>query len=133
MCLYCPDFCLDNEQHSLFQCSTFSNKRECFKGRMEALVPGFTSLYISDLLKTALCPVSPQAGKVVNKYINIIFTARKSIDEGANVNNLTFPPQVNVPPAVDDRLDQSNSSESSLSNDDASSESSSESDVSGLE
>ena len=38
--------------------------------------------------------LSSLAAKLVNKYINILFKARKCIDSGDHISSLTFPPTI---------------------------------------
>ena len=45
-------------------------------------------------LSTALCPTSARAVKITNKYISLLFKARKRIDNGDHVSNFTFPPTI---------------------------------------
>ena len=74
----------------------------------------------NDLIKSMLCPTSVQSAKLVNKYISIMNKARKNIDEGLHVSNLTFPPHVefyNFPDVTLDDSFVSCSSSSTLSSD----------------
>ena len=47
------------------------------------------SLSKENKVKKMLCPTSPQAAKLVNKFIGIMFNARESIDKGENI--LSYP------------------------------------------
>ena len=61
---------------------------------MLALVLGFSSLSTENKLTAILCPTSAKAVKVTDKYIDILFSARKCIDSGEHISNLTFPPVI---------------------------------------
>ena len=93
-CRYCTQQVPGNESHFLMFCDNFLNKRQCFLGKLIALNPSFTSMSPNDLIKSMLCPTSVQSAKLVNKYISIMNKARKNIDEGLHVSNLTFPPHI---------------------------------------
>ena len=112
-CKYCPDEALDNEAHFLLSCRTFAIKRECFFNKMSCVVPNFRTLSDQDKLLTILCPATPAAVKVSNKFIAILFSNRKRLDEGTPLNNLTFPPQVDF--NLENLSDLSEGSEASLS------------------
>ena len=71
--------------------------------------PNFT---IKDKLSTILCPASPIVAKLSNKYIAILFSNRKKLDDGVPVNNLTFPPQVEI---ITEDLSDTEESEASFS------------------
>ena len=113
LCKYCSDNCVDNETHFLLGCATFSNKTRCFEGKLSAIIPGYNSLNVSDKISTILCPTSAIATKLVNKYVNILFKARKCIDSGDHISGLTFPPTVDHLDNTD--LDTSNLSDLSCS------------------
>ena len=72
-------------------CDVFSLKRGCFFGKMSSIVPNFNTMSSSDKLKTILCPTSTAATKTVNKFIRIMFLARDFIDEGNNINDMSYP------------------------------------------
>jgi hypothetical protein len=73
---------LDCEIHFLARCQRFELKRACFKKRLECLIPNLNNMDEIDFVKTILCPVTPQAAKLVDKYIGIMFRARDEIDSG---------------------------------------------------
>ena len=75
-------------------CETFMNQRNCFLGKLKSLNPAISNLSFENLVKTMLCPTTTQSAKLVNKYITIMMCARKNIDDGLHVSNLTFPPHV---------------------------------------
>ena len=60
---------VDNEQHFLVSCSSFSLKRNCLFGRMESIIPGFISLPPAQQTATLLCPTSVFTANLANKYI----------------------------------------------------------------
>ena len=74
---------VDNEQHFLVSCSTFSLKRNCLFGRLESITPGFVSLTPAQQTATLLCPTKVVTAKLANKYIQILFNIRKLLDEGS--------------------------------------------------
>ena len=79
---------------------------------MSCVVPNFKTLSDQDKLLTILCPATPAAVKVSNKFIAILFSNRKRLDEGTPLNNLTFPPQVDI--NLENLSDLSEGSETSL-------------------
>ena len=92
---------VDSELHFLLKCSKFKTSRMCFFKRLEFLVPNITMLSELDQLKTLLCPTTPQAGKLVNKFIAIMFRARSAIDAGHCYQNYpTWEPNQPNPFAV---------------------------------
>ena len=122
-CRYCTEQVPGNEAHFLMFCSTFLNKRQCFLGKLKSLNSKFSNLSSDDLIKSILCPTTNQSAKLVNKYIAIMFKARKNIDEGTHVSNLTFPPHVEFYNCPDVSLDDSSSLSTSFSSVSLSSES----------
>ena len=104
-----------DEVHFLGFCETFQNKRQCFLGKLSSLNKSILDLNPIDQIKVMLCPTTPQAAKLVNKYISIMFKARKNIDNGDHILNLTFPPQVHDYVCPDSSFDESNLSISSNS------------------
>ena len=117
-CRYCTELVPGNEAHFLMFCPTFLNKRQCFLGKLKSLNPKCSNLCCDDLIKSILCPTTTQSAKLVNKYITIMLKARKNIDEGTHVSNLTFPPNVehyNYPDVSFDVSSSLNSSFSSIS------------------
>ena len=93
-CRYCTQQVPGNEEHFLMLCETFMNQRNCFLGKLKSLNPSISNLSFENLVKTMLCPTTTQSAKLVNKYIAIMMRARKNIDDGLHVSNLTFPPHV---------------------------------------
>ena len=85
---------VDNENHFLLECSTFMNKTRSFESKLSLLIPWYNTLNCQAKLSTILCPTSGPAAKLTNKYINILFKARKCIDNGEHISNLTFPPNI---------------------------------------
>ena len=76
---------VDCEVHFLARCNRLKLKRACFLKRLECFVPTIGTMSELDLVKTMLCPVSPQAAKLADKYIALMFKARDEIDLGATV------------------------------------------------
>ena len=114
-CRYCTMQTPGSEMHFLKFCETFVNQRQCFIGKLSSLNPSILNMNPTDQVKTMLCPTTPKATKLINKYIAIMLKARDNIDSGDHVSNLTFPPHaVNyVCPALS--LDDSQSTVSSSS------------------
>ena len=73
---------VDSEIHFLMRCPRFKYKRTCFLKRLECLVPAARTMQELDLVKTILCPATPQTAKLVGKYMGIMFKARADIDAG---------------------------------------------------
>ena len=96
-------------------CDTFMNQRQCFIGKLKSLNPAVSNLNPVDLIKSMLCPTTTQSAKLVNKYITIMMRARRNIDEGLHMSNLTFPPHVKNYSCPDISLNMSFSSSSSES------------------
>ena len=61
-------------------CKTFNLKRQCFFGRVAAMVPNFMLMTNEQQLKTVLCPTTTQLGKCVYKFFGIISETQKEID-----------------------------------------------------
>ena len=115
ICKYCSDEAIDDEAHFLLSCRTFAYKRACFENKLNTILPNFLNLSDKDKLSTILCPATPTAAKLSNKYIAILFNNRKKLDEGVPLNNLTFPPQVELD--LESLSDLSDESEYSFSGD----------------
>ena len=112
-CKYCAEETVDDEAHFLLFCKTFQTKRECFFSKMNLIVPNFKNMIDQDKLSIILCPATPAAVKLSNKFIAILFSNRKRLDEGIPLNNLTFPPQVEI--NLDSLSDSSEESDVSFS------------------
>ena len=95
-CMYCMpsgadnhlEGYVDNEEHFLTSCSTFVLERNCLFSRLESLSMGYHALSKEKLTATLLCPTSTVTAKLVNRYIQLIFEIRKSLDEGVPALNL---------------------------------------------
>ena len=81
---------VDNEEHFLTSCSTFTLERNCLFSRLESVSMGFLALSKENQTATLLCPTSTVTAKLVNRYIQLIFNVRKSLDEGVPALNLGF-------------------------------------------
>ena len=84
-CRYCYTVpqSLDTEFHFLFQCNTFSLKRQCFLGKLCSLGISMEENWPDHIkLAKVLCPTSAQAAKCVSKFIAIMERNRNKIDEG---------------------------------------------------
>ena len=72
---------IDDEFHFLVQCSTFTVKRNCLYGKISSIEPSFMQLTDNEKFSKLLCPITPQAAKLVSKFCQIMFECRKKIDE----------------------------------------------------
>jgi hypothetical protein len=73
---------VDSEIHFLARCTRFKFKRACFLKRLQCIVPAVSTMSELDLVKTILCPATPQAAKLADKFLGIMFRARTDIDDG---------------------------------------------------
>ena len=62
-------------------------------------------------IKTMLCPTSPQATKLVNKFIGIMFKARENIDNEVNIFSYPTWDPTQPNPFLEQPLDDSNHSD----------------------
>jgi hypothetical protein len=90
-CNFCSSGQIGDEEHFLLNCDVFSLKRACFWGKMSSIIPDFINMSSSDQLKIILCPTSTAATKIVNKYIRIMFLARDNIEDGNNIEDMSYP------------------------------------------
>ena len=84
-CKYCytEPRSVDTEFHFLFQCTTFTLKRQCFLGKLLSIGIKIEESWPDNVkLAKILCPITSQAIKVINKYISIMEKSRKLLDEG---------------------------------------------------
>ena len=106
---------VDCELHFLLKCSRFKTSRLCFFKRMELFVPKISTMNELDQLKFLLCPTTPQAGKLVNKFIGIMFRARSDIDSGKDYRNYpTWEPNLPNPFVIAHDIFDSNADDDSL-------------------
>ena len=63
-------------------------KRNCFFGRMSALVPGFSDIGDRDKLLTVLCPVKTEVAKTISKFLGIMSETRKNLENGLSSDML---------------------------------------------
>ena len=101
----------DSETHFLMECKTFEIKRACFIKRLECYVPNINKMSKENQIKTMLCPTSPQAAKLINKFIGIMFKARENIDNGENILSYPTWDPTKPNPFIDHTLDNSTDSE----------------------
>ena len=81
-CEFCPPDQNNNigtETHFLLDCTTFSDERRCLFSRMSLIMPNFQSMSKENKVSTLLCPATPRAAKLVNKYIGLLFKLRDQI------------------------------------------------------
>ena len=81
-CQFCDRQKLDDEEHFILHCHTFTIKRNCFFGRMSALVPDFSNMSDRDKLMTILCPATAVVAKTVSKFLGIMSETRKHLENG---------------------------------------------------
>ena len=81
---------IDNEEHFLTSCSTFTLDRNCLFAKLESVSKGYLNLSKEHQAATLLCPTSVVTAKLVNRYIQLIFKVRKSLDEGVPALNLGY-------------------------------------------
>ena len=91
LCNFCSSGNIGDEEHFLLNCDTFNIKRACFVGKMNSVIPDFKNMSSSDQLKTILCPTSTAVTKIVNKFIRIMFLARDNLEEGYNIEEMSYP------------------------------------------
>ena len=82
----------------MMSCSTYSIKRRCLFGKISSVDPKFFEASDEQILSKFLCPVDTKIGKLVNKFINIVFSARTRLDKGENIDVGSF----NIDPAQSD-------------------------------
>ena len=80
-CCYCNSNCLDDEQHAILACDTFTLKRNCFFGRLSSLIPNFSQLSQKNQLSVILCPATSEIAVCVSKYLGIITETRNKLDQ----------------------------------------------------
>ena len=107
-----------NDEFHLFSCPSFANQQRCLFGKVGSIINNFHDLNFENKVKTLLCPNNLILGKIVNKYIKIIFRSRQKVDEGCPISSLTFPPMLNS--FEDDNISESDSSSMSDSESDTS-------------
>ena len=74
-----------------------------------------------DKLSIILCPATAATAKLSHKFIAILFSNRKKLDDGTPLNNLTFPPQVEIElESLSDLEEEGNVTLSELSENDSS-------------
>ena len=97
---------VDDENHFLMACKSFTFKRNCFLARFGNIHPEIHNMTTQDKTKIILCPNSTITAKLTNKYIKLMFETRKQLDEGTPVFNLGYEQGVEINPFFDD-LDNS--------------------------
>ena len=81
---------VDNEQHLLTGCSTFTLERNCLFAKLGCIIPDFHTLNLEQKTSTLLCPTTVVAAKMVNKFIQLVFQMRTLLDDGVPALNLGF-------------------------------------------
>ena len=82
ICRYCSDNRVDDEQHAILECKTFSIKRNCFFGKITSLMPKFVGMSPDHQLLSILCPINSEIALCVSKYLKIITETRIKLDQG---------------------------------------------------
>ena len=102
---------MDDEKNFVLECPTFNLKRQCFMGKLNSIGILLENLDPDQQLAKSLCPFPPKMCKLVNKFFNILFKARKLLDEGTPWNQLGFrPPSLDVESDSSFDLDSENES-----------------------
>ena len=78
---------IDSEFHFLIRCPMFSADRKCLFERLEALLPNFAALSLSDKFRTLLCPTTAFTTKLIHRFIKNMFACREKYDEEIHVSN----------------------------------------------
>ena len=81
---------LDNEQHFLTSCSSFTLKRNCLFSKLDTVITGFMTLSSKEKTAILLCPTSVLTAKLSNKYIQIMFKTRQLLDDGFPAFNMGY-------------------------------------------
>ena len=81
---------LDNEQHFLTSCSSFTLKRNCLFSKLDTVITGFITLSSKEKTAILLCPTSVLTAKLSNKYIQIMFKTRQLLDDGFPAFNMGY-------------------------------------------
>ena len=89
LCKYCSSNRIDDEQHAILECNTFFVKRNCFLGKMIAILPRFEQMSPEHRLLTILCPSNVKIALFVSKYLKIITETRRKLDQGLSNTMLT--------------------------------------------
>ena len=76
-CRYCNSNSVDDEKHAILACNSLLLKRNCFLGRISALIPHFRQLQEDHQLAVILCPATTEIALCVSKYLGIICNTRK--------------------------------------------------------
>ena len=88
LCCYCNSNNIDDEKHAILSCPTFTLKRNCFFGRMSALIPSFNQLSPDKMLAVILCPANTEIALCVSKFLGIITDTRNKLDQGLSTDML---------------------------------------------
>ena len=83
---------LDDEQHFLVQCNRFNDERNGVFQEMSSLIPNFIQMSEQNKFKTLLCPITPQAAKITNRFIKMMFDKREKLTNPTETNIVHFSP-----------------------------------------
>ena len=101
---------VDDEQHFLINCRTFTFKRNCFLARFAIFKPEIHSMTPQNKTMVILCPTSTITAKLANKFIQLMFESRKQLDEGNPIFNLGYEQGVAINPFFNDTDDSDDDS-----------------------
>ena len=82
---------LDDEKHFLVQCNRFINERNEVFQEMSISMPSFMQMSEQNKFKTLMCPITPQAAKLTNRFIKMMFDKREKITIQTETNIVHFP------------------------------------------
>ena len=86
LCKYCSMNEVDDEHHFWLRCDTFTIKRNCLFGMLSSINHNFLNQNNEQKLCTLMCPSNVKSAKLINKFADIIFSARKRLDNGYPIN-----------------------------------------------
>ena len=82
---------LDDEIHFLVQCNRFNDERYNLFQEMSTLMPNFMQMSDQNKFKTLMCPITPQAAKLTNRFIKMMFENREKGTSPDGNQYCTFP------------------------------------------
>ena len=82
--------------HFLTQCPSFEFKRRCYLGKLSSIGINIESYDCFNQAAIMLCPTTSKQAKLTNKFVEIMFNARKSLDEGATIDSINGDTSINI-------------------------------------
>lgn len=79
LCPLCKSNQVENESHSLFQCSRYSFQRESFLNRIYEIIPGFEMKSTSESIKLLMNSNDHLVNKLVMKFISSCTNIRDTL------------------------------------------------------